>query len=97
MGAPGRARAGAQAGAAGVDRAMQRRGIGASLVMDASARTYAVSRHAAVAALMADALDAAAVGWYRKLRFQPAPADETGLFVALGTTEALMEQHERGR
>jgi GNAT superfamily N-acetyltransferase len=80
-----------------VDRSAQGRGIGTSLVMDAFARTYAVSRHTPVAALLADAPDAAAAGWLGRLGFRRVPGDATALFVALGTIEAIAEGDRRAR
>jgi GNAT superfamily N-acetyltransferase len=79
-----------------VDQPSQGRGIGTALVMDAFARTYAVSRHALLAALMADAPDARAAEWLRWMGFQPVAGDATALFVPLGTIEALVERRGRG-
>jgi GNAT superfamily N-acetyltransferase len=78
-----------------VDQPSQGGGIGTALVMDAFARTYAVSRQTPVAALMADAPDAKAAGWLRGMGFQPLAGDATALFVPLGTIEARVEG--RGR
>jgi GNAT superfamily N-acetyltransferase len=78
-----------------VNQPAQGRGIGTALVMDAFARTYAVSRQTPFAALMADAPDARAAGWLRGLGFQRVAGDATALFVPLGTIEALVEG--RGR
>ena len=54
------------------------------------------SRHTPVAALVTDAPDAAAAGWLGGLGFRRVPGDETAMFVALGTIEALVEGRPDG-
>lgn len=87
---PGRALPILKLGRLAVDGPEQGRGLGTRLVLDAFARTYAISRHAPVAALMADP-PADAAGWLAGLGFQRAAGDASAMFVALGTIEALVE------
>jgi len=77
-----------------VDGGSQGRGLGMALLMDAFARTYAVSRHTHIAALVADAPDASA-RWLERAGFLRVPGDATTMFVALGAIEALVERPMR--
>lgn len=87
---PGRALPILKLGRLAVDGPAQGRGLGTRLVLDAFARTYAISRHTPIAALVADP-PAGAAAWLASLGFQPAPGDASAMFVALGTIEALIE------
>jgi GNAT superfamily N-acetyltransferase len=75
-----------------VDGPMQRRGLATALLLDAFARSYAVSRHTPVAALIVDVPDTAAGKWFGQYGFRPVPADPTTMFVALSTIEALVDR-----
>jgi len=88
---PGRSLPILKLGRLAVDRPAQGQGLGTALLLDAFARTYAVSRRTPIAALVADP-PLAAAGWLRGLGFLPVPGDASAMFVALGTIEALVER-----
>lgn len=66
-----------------VDDAFQGKGLGSILVADACRKVFSASRTLAVAGLVVDAKDAAAVAFYRHLGFLPLPGRGDRLLLPL--------------
>lgn len=64
----------------GVDRTVQRRGLGRWLLADAISRTLVVAENAGTRALLVHALPEA-VDFYRRWGFEPSPTDERHLYL----------------
>lgn len=56
-----------------LDRSLQRRGLGAQLLLDALERAVEASRLAAARFVVVDAIDEAAAAFYRRYGFRPCP------------------------
>lgn len=73
-----------------VDKAFQGMGLGGALVIDALARC--LQSGIGAYALLVDAKDQAAIGFYQQLGFLPLTADARRLFLPMATAKALMEK-----
>lgn len=75
-----------------VDRRYHRKGVGSLLLMDALRRCLAASREIASAAVIVDAKDDNARGFYRKHGFLELPAIGNRLFLPMKTVELLLSE-----
>jgi len=66
-----------------VDENARGTGVGKMLLMDAITRTLTVSREIAIYAMVVDAIDAEAGGFYRQYGFLPLSQDSQRLFLPL--------------
>ncbi len=66
-----------------VDLDDQGRGLGFSLLQDATHRAIAVAEHAGIRAMLTHPLDAEAEAFYRRFGFEPAPESERQLLLLL--------------
>lgn len=66
-----------------VDRTMQRRGLGAHLLVDALRKAEQISAQIGIRAVEVDAIDEAAVKFYLKFGFRPLLDDPRHLFMPL--------------
>lgn len=73
-----------------LDKRFRGRGIGELLLMDALARCLAVSKLVASAAVIVDAKDETAKGFYVKYGFLELLRAEKRLFIPIGTVEAML-------
>jgi len=65
-------------------------GLGATLLMDALHRSLRLSSEVASAGVVADAIDASAVAFYKKYGFLELPKVERRLFLPMGTIARLL-------
>lgn len=72
-----------------VSIAFRGQGHGAALLMDALHRSLRYSREVASAGVIVDAIDPAALAFYKKYGFLEFPRIERRLFLAMGTIEQL--------
>lgn len=75
---------GIKLGRLAVDVAMQKKGLGEHLLVDAITRTCAVRTQIGVHALFVDAMDDSAAAFYRKYGFLPFPDSPLKLVMPLG-------------
>ena len=66
-----------------VDLDYQGRGLGFSLLQDATHRAIAVAEHAGIRAMLTHPLDAEAEAFYRRFGFEPAPENDRQLILLL--------------
>ena len=66
-----------------VDLDDQKRGLGLSLLQDATRRAIAVAEHAGIRALLTHPLDAEADAFYRRFGFEPTPMNDRQLILLL--------------
>lgn len=74
-----------------VDKAFQRRGVGASLFRDAIARCMNVSRDIGARAFIVHAKDDEAKAFYERFGMKPFPANEFHLFLLMKDVERALE------
>jgi GNAT superfamily N-acetyltransferase len=74
-----------------VDHTFQGRGLGTELLADALRRCLAAAEIAGVRAIVAHAIDDAAVGFYRQHGFVPSPLGERVMLIPIETARALFE------
>jgi GNAT superfamily N-acetyltransferase len=74
-----------------VDQRSQGRGMGANLVADALARSYLASRSIASAAVVVDALDARAAGFYAGYGFRPCDERSRRLYVMMAMVARIFD------
>ena len=67
-----------------VDQSAQGAGLGRALLQDAVRRVLTVAGTVGVRALLVNALDDQATGFYRRFGFVPSPLGETTLFLPIG-------------
>lgn len=72
-----------------VDRGVQGRRLGESLLMDALQRSLQLSSQLGIHAMTVDAIDSSAVTFYRKYGFISLPEDPQHLFLPLATIATL--------
>ena len=65
--------------------------LGSALLKDALVRTVRAAAEGGLRAMMVDALDEGAAGWYRRFGFAPSPINELQLFLPMSTVRASME------
>lgn len=73
-----------------VDKRFRGKGTGELLLMDALARCLEVSKLVASAAVIVDAKDERAKGFYIKYGFMELPGADKRLFIPIGTVEAML-------
>lgn len=76
------------------DKSVQGQGLGEHLLIDALKRVAAISQIAGTAAVVVDAKDAKAAGFYQKYGFLPSPANPLQLFMPTATLRAAIAQAE---
>lgn len=74
-----------------VDISQQGRGLGAVLLADALKRVAQAAQVVAIHAVVVDALDARALGFYRRFGFIALPSQPFKLFLPLDTVNALLD------
>lgn len=72
-----------------VDRTAHRRGLGAVLLVDALARTQRLAHEIGIHAVVVDAIDDEARGFYLKFGFEPLLDDPLHLFITLKVVRKL--------
>ncbi|MHB8902528.1 MAG: GNAT family N-acetyltransferase [Thermoguttaceae bacterium] len=72
-----------------VDKTVQGRGLGATLLLDALARSAHISRHFGVRAVEVDAFDESAKNFYLKYGFSPLLDDPNHLFLPMHVVRKL--------
>jgi GNAT superfamily N-acetyltransferase len=73
-----------------VDRACQGKGLGATLLQDALLRAEQAAETVGVRAVLVQAIDAAARGFYLRFGFSPSPADEMRLLLLMKDLRAFL-------
>jgi ribosomal protein S18 acetylase RimI-like enzyme len=73
-----------------VDKHFRGKGIGELLLMDALARCLSASKQVACAAVIVDAKNDAAKGFYLKYGFMELPGMDNRLFIPIGTVESML-------
>jgi GNAT superfamily N-acetyltransferase len=71
-----------------VDRKLQGRGVGTSLLKDAFLRTVEASEIGGLAAILVDAIDDKMVTFYKNYGFRECPAAERKLMIAIKDVRA---------
>lgn len=71
-----------------VDQNWQRRGLGSALLRDALRRTLAAGDQIGIRAVLVDAIDKDAAGFYRRYGFEPTTIDGLTLMVPLAAIRA---------
>jgi GNAT superfamily N-acetyltransferase len=74
-----------------IDRRVQGRGLGRSLMIDALRRILAVAEIVGIHAVEVDAMSPVARDFYLKLGFQPLQDDELHLYISLRTVARLFD------
>ena len=72
-----------------VDKTVQGQGLGATLLLDALARSLFISRQVGIRAVEVDAFDEAAKGFYSKYGFVPLLDDQRHLFLPMQVVHRL--------
>jgi GNAT superfamily N-acetyltransferase len=75
-----------------VDRSRQGRGLGSDLLRDALRRTLAASDQIGIRAVLVDATDENAGGFYRRCGFEPTASDGLTLIVPLAAVRSQLGQ-----
>lgn len=75
----------------GVDQRFQGRGVGAALLIDALRRAYAAAQVIGARAVLVDALDDDARGFYEKYDFEPSPTNPYQLLLLMQDLAPLIE------
>lgn len=75
-----------------VDQSWQGRGLGSDLLRDALRRTLAASDQIGIRAVLVDAIDDNAAGFYRRYGFEPATSDGLTLMVPLAAVRSQLGQ-----
>jgi GNAT superfamily N-acetyltransferase len=75
-----------------VDQRYQRRGVGEFLIVDALHRALVQSAQIASVAVIVDAMDDAAIRFYRHFEFVPFPDKPRRLFLSMKTIETLFAE-----
>jgi GNAT superfamily N-acetyltransferase len=73
-----------------VDRSSQGRGLGRDLLRDAMRRVLAASQQIGIRALVVDAIDEEAVGFYRRHGFEPGTDDGLTLMVPIAAVRSRL-------
>lgn len=73
-----------------VDHGWQGRGLGSDLLRDALIRTLAASDQIGIRAVLVDAIDESAAGFYRRRGFEPTTTDGLTLMVPLAAVRARL-------
>lgn len=76
----------------GVDRSVQGEGLGGEMLFAAAERALAVANEVGGVALVIDAKDEAAAGWYARFGAVPLLDDPLELFLPLATVRATIER-----
>lgn len=75
-----------------VDQSWQGRGLGSDLLRDALRRTLAAADQIRIRAVIVDAIDENAAGFYRRYGFEPATTDGLTLMVPLAAVRSQLGQ-----
>jgi GNAT superfamily N-acetyltransferase len=75
-----------------VDESWQGRGLGSDLLRDTLRRTLAAANQIGIRAVLVDAIDDAAAGFYRRYGFEPTTIDGLTLMVPLAAVRAQLGQ-----
>ena len=73
-----------------MDKRFHGKGVGELLLMDALARCLSASKQVASAAVIIDAKNDAAKGFYMKYGFMELPGTENRLFIPIGTVKSML-------
>lgn len=74
----------------------QKLGLGKALLKDALLKTVQAARIARLRAMLVDAIDDEAIGWYRRFGFVPSPVEDMQLFLTMGQITASLAATTNG-
>ena len=74
-----------------IDRAWQRKGLGADLLRDAVLRAMSAGEAIGVRAMLVHAVSAEAKAFYERHGFRPSPVDPMMLMITLGDAQRMLD------